>query len=26
LIILAPDAVYPLPPCHFELLTPSEKP
>ena len=23
LIILAPDAVYPLPPCHFALLTPS---
>ena len=21
LIILAPDAVYPLPPCHFVLLT-----
>ena len=24
LIILAPDAVYPLPPCHFALLTPSD--
>jgi hypothetical protein len=21
---LAPDAVYPLPPCHFALLTPSD--
>ena len=29
LIILAPDAVYPLPPCHFELLNlerPARKP
>src|SRR5712692_6942971 len=24
LIILAPDAVYPLPPCQFELLTPDD--